>query len=240
MLHIRSTFYKILIVFTAMASAEFFLFSRHLSKMLASDFDEDILRLGLGIIFDDSSIYSVFRIAFLIIGILLVLHSNEFKEKTSYSIRRLRIPEKHYFLLQGLYYSMIYVLFFTVQLVIIWLLSQYYFRTVPESFYSNQTLFLTFYSNSFLHSLLPLDETIKVVHNILIIFALGFSAAYQTYTQRREKKQGMFYILALIVLLTFQSGLGTFGGDLFTILASVTVLCIIGYNMLRKGNGYEI
>ena len=54
------------------------------------------------------------------------------------------------------------------------------------------------------------------------------------------KKQGSFLILALIVLLTFQSELGTFGGDFIAILASVTVLCIIIYNMLRRGNGYEI
>lgn len=240
MLHIRSTFYKILIVFAAMAGAEFFLFSRHLSKMLASDFDEDILRLGLGMIFDDSKIHFVFLGAFLLINIILVLHGFEFKEKLSYTIRRLSIPEKHCFILQGLYYSLIYILLFVVQLVIIWLLSQYYFKTVPENLYSNQTLFLTFYSSNFLHSLLPLEETVRVVRNIFIIFALGFSGAYQSYTQRRGKKQGSFLILALIVLLTFQSELGTFGGDLIAILASVTVLCIIIYNMLRKGNGYEI
>ena len=240
MLHIRSTFYKILIAFAAMAGVQFFLFSRHLSKMLVSVFPEDGLRLGLGMIFDDSNIHFVFLGAFLLISMILVLHGFEFKEKFSYTIRRLSIPEKHSFFLQGIYYSMIYILLFAVQIVIIWLLSQYYFKTVPESLYSNQTLFLTFYSSNFLHSLLPLEETVRVVRNIFMIFALGFSGAYQSYTQRRGKKQGSFLVLALIVILTFESSLGSFAGDVFTISASATALCIIGCTMFRKGNGYEI
>ena len=147
MLHIRSTFYKILIAFAAMAGVQFFLFSRHLSKMLVSVFPEDGLRLGLGMIFDDSNIHFVFLGAFLLISMILVLHGFEFKEKFSYTIRRLSIPEKHSFFLQGIYYSMIYILLFAVQIVIIWLLSQYYFKTVPESLYSRFHCWQSLYSS---------------------------------------------------------------------------------------------
>lgn len=240
MLHVRSSIYKILLVFAVMAASEAFFFSTHLNKIMSSDSSEDKIRLGLGCILEDSRIHFLFLAAFLLISIILLSQGFDFKEKTVYTIRRLSIPEKQYFLLQGLYYTLVYLLLFCVQILLVYLLGRYYFITVPENNYSNQTFFLIFYSNQFLHSLLPLEETVRGVRNVIMIFALGYSNAYQSYTHRRGKKQGMFLILSIFVILNFQSSLGSFVGDTLIIAASCTVLCFIGYSMLKRGNDHAV
>lgn len=203
-----------------------------------SDYAEELMRLGLTHIFEESKIHLVFLGAFLIISIILTLNGFEFKNRISYTIRRLTLTEKEYFLLQGLCCSLIYLIFMTVQIALVYLLSVYYFHTVPEMYHSNQTLFVTFYMNDFLHSLLPLHDTVRVVRNVLMIIALGFSSAYQSYSQRRGSKQSMFLVLAFMVVLCFKTSLGSFVGDTMIISGSVTALVIISTVMLKRGDGY--
>lgn len=240
MLHIRSTFYKILLLCAVVTGAEFFLFHRQMKLVLFSDNYEYFFRQNLESIFFDSKINYIFLAGFLILTLILALNGFEFKEKISYTIRRLSIPEKHFLILHGLYNSCAYFIFLIIQIVIIFLLILYYLKSVPDTYYSNQTLFLLFYGNDFLHSLLPLEETVKAVRNVLLIFALGYASAFQSYTQRRRKKQSILLVLVFGTILFFSSSLGSHTEDAFLISASVTCLAIILYNIIRKGDGYAI
>jgi len=238
-LHIRSTFYKILLVFAGLFGIQFFLLTQKMHQYLDSWNRNHEIYMSLDVLIDESRIHLVFLAAFLFITLILTLHGFEFKEKISYTIRRLSIPEKEYFLIQGFYGSIIYLLLFLMELAIIAVFSCYYTRMVPEAFYSNQTLFLTFYTNDFLHSLLPLEEMVRVVRNILLIFTFGYTAAYQSYSQRRGRKQWMLLLLTFLTVLNFKSALGTFIGDAFLICICAVVLIIIGCNILKRGTGYE-
>lgn len=234
MLHARSTLNKILLIFAAMAGVEFFFFYRRLNTVSSAIDKESQLSRSLGSILTDSRIHLVFLAVFLILTILLTLNGYEFKGKISYTIRRLSIAEKCYFFLQGLYYSGVYLLFLMFQIFLIFLLSTYYFRAVPESYYSNQTLFTLFYSNDFLHSLLPLEETIRSVTNLIMTLALGFSAAFSSYCQRgKSKRGGNIVVLTFLYALTFQSGLGTYF-YIVILTTSITSLILIVFSMLRK------
>jgi hypothetical protein len=239
MLHIRSTFYKILFVFAGMIGLQIFLLSQEFAEMLRMWHTDSYFYLSLDALITESGIHLVFLAGFLLITLTLTLNGFEFKEKISYTIRRLSLSEKHYFLLQGLYYSMIYLLLFFVEIGTIAAFSLYYMKTVPDGFCSNQTLFLTFYTNNFLHSLLPLEETVRVVRNILLVIAFGYTSAYQSYSQRRGKKQWMVLLLTFLTILNFKSEIGTFIGDLFLIWVSAAMLFIIGWNMIKGGTGYE-
>ena len=239
MLHIRSTFYKILLIFAGMTGLQIFLLSQEFTRMLNLWETDSQFYLSLDALITESGIHLVFLVGFLLITLILALNGFEFKEKISYTIRRLSLSEKHFFLLQGFYGSMIYLLLFFVEIGTIAVFSLYYLKTVPDSFYSNQTLFLTFYTNDFLHSLLPLEETVRVVRNILLVIAFGYTGAYQSYSQRRGKKQWMVLLLTFLTILNFKSEIGTFIGDLFLIWISAAMLFIIGWNMIKGGTGYE-
>ena len=239
MLHIGSTFYKILLIFAGMIGLQIFLLSQEFTEMLRIWHDDSQFYLSLDALITESGVHLVFLAGFLLITLLLTLNGFEFKEKISYTIRRLSLSEKHYFLLQGLYGSMIYLLLFIIEIGTIATFAFYYIKTVPDTFCSNQTLFLTFYTNDFLHSLLPLEETVRVVRNAFLIFTFGYTSAYQSYSQRRGTKGWMVLLLSFLTILNFKSEIGTFIGDIFLIFVSATMLIIIGYHLLKGGTGYE-
>ena len=239
MLRIRSTFYKILLLFACLFGIEIFLLNRRWNILTAGNAVDPVFSMSLNALIDESKIHLVFLAAFLFITVILTLNGFEFKEKINYTIRRLTITEKQYYFIHGFYNSMAYLLLFLVQLMIITAFSLYYAKMAPDTFYSNQTLFLTFYSNDFLHSLLPLEETVRVVRNIILIFTFGYTTAYQSYTQRRGKKQWMLLPFSFLTILNFKSALGTFIGDAFLICVCVIIWLIIGYNLRKGGDGYE-
>jgi hypothetical protein len=222
-----------------MAGIQIFLLSQEFTRMLNLWQADSQFYLSLNALITESGIHLVFLAGFLLIALILTLNGFEFREKISYTIRRLSLSEKHYFLLQGFYGSMIYLLLFFVEIGTIAVFSLYYLKTVPDSFYSNQTLFLTFYTNDFLHSLLPLEETVRVLRNILLIITFGYTSAYQSYNQRRGKKGWMILLLTFLTILNFKSEIGTFIGDIFLIFVTITMLLIIGWHMIKGGTGYE-
>ncbi len=240
MLHIRSTIYKILPVFLVMGSIEFLLFYRILERLSNPVYREDKYYQGFSYYVTASRIPFLFLAAFLLITLILTLHGFEFKEKNSYTLRRLRISEKKIFFLQGIFGTLIYFLLFAVQIFLIFLFAGLYFHIASADTYSAQTLFLSFYKNDFLHSLLPLEETFRVFRNLWGILALGFSSAYQSYCQRRGKKSFLIIPVAFIGILTFQTSLGSQYGEYTMIAVSLIALFRIGYQITRKGDGYEI
>lgn len=240
MLHVRSSFYKILVIFAGLFGTQIFLLTKKLHYYIDLWNTDGEIYMSLDVLIDDSLIYLVFLIGFLLITLILTSQGFEFKEKISYTIRRLSIPEKQYYLIQGFYNSMIYLLLFLVELMIIAAFAFYSVNMIPDTFYSNQTLFLAFYTNDFLHSLLPLEETVRVVRNVFLIFTFGYVSAYQSYAQRRGKKQWLLIIVTFLTVLNFKSALGTFLGDAFLICVYAVAFIILSYNLLQRGSGYEI
>ena len=240
MLHVRSTIFEILFMFTYLAGIETFLFSRHLGAVYSKISTQGITSYPFTELISESHLVKIFVFAFFHLTLILVKNGMERKGKASYTIRRLPVTEKQYFLIQSLYHTTVYVLFMAFQLCILFLFYQYYMYKLPESFYSNQTLFLAFYSNDFLQGLLPLEETSRILRNILEILALGFTTAHVSYSQRRRKKSFWIIPVGFITMLGFFNPLGSFFSDMTAFLACGFILFPISQSWLRKEDGYEL
>lgn len=218
MLAARSTIYKVLGVFAAMAAAEGALFWFALQKMSGGD------PVGLEQLISQSRIPIVCGIGFLLLCALLSMTGSESGGgKLRYTVRRLSVREKALVFWWAGYYAVCFFLFWAVQLIIALLLCRLYVTQMDPAYVSGQTIFLAFYRSSFLHSLLPLEETSRYIRNGILILSLGICASCFSFRQRRGEKGIAVAVLAVVILVSFSTAMGSFAGDM---LLSMTVICI--------------
>lgn len=224
MLHVKSIWYRLLLLFLAMAVGESFLFFRQLQRVLpAGSSHQEQIRAALALVIEDSHISLVFLAGLALTAILLCLHGYEWNTKSSYTIQRLSLPGWNYFLLQGFFSSLVFLVLFFFQIALILCLCFGYFKQMPEQYYSNQTLFTTFYRSHFLYSLLPLADGFRQITNLIMMAALGFASAYFSYCSRLGEKYGPIPVYLFVCLLSFQS---SFGSYVYLILLTSSLLCL--------------
>ena len=152
MLMARSSIYKVISVFVLMAVVEYGLVCMRLNQGVMSD------QHNLEIVVDESRILWVFGAVFLLMTVFLCQTGCGFSSKTGYTLRRLSISERMVFVWQSIYNMMCYCLLWFVQILVVFGLCNLYVNMAPEGFVTNQTIFLAFYRNDFLHSLLPMED----------------------------------------------------------------------------------
>ena len=159
----------------------------------------------------------------MLITIVIVLTGMNLGSTQSYTLKRLRIKESHIFWLQAAYNLLAYVLLWGIQLVVILISAVVFAKNLPDGItWSNQTLFIEFYRNAFMHSVLPLEDVSGWWILALIGILTALSAAKFTRLQREGKFGGELIILVLAVLIAFPRALGS---DIAFILV---VICMIG------------
>ncbi len=222
MLMARSTIYKVLGIFFLMAAAQVGLFYLTLNRALAMESHT------IEQIFRQSRIPWIFALAFLLITALLCLTGTEYGGRQGYTLRRLSIPEKNVFLWQALYNTCCFFLLWAVQLFIVLALCPLYIEKADPAAVSQQTVFLAFYRNDFLHTLLPLADISRCIRNVFLVLGLGISSAYFPFCQRRDQTSAQIIILTIMAFIFFSPGMGALGNDIFVIVtslwASVSVL----------------
>lgn len=193
MLMVRSSFYKILGLLALMAVAEATLF--HFALDGGANL-EHVVKY--------SRITYPFYIVFVLLTLLLCSAGCEFGSKTGYTLRRLSISEKRVFFWQCVYNTAAYLLFWAVQVLVAVALCTAYVTVFADSPYiTHQTLFLAFYRSDFLHSLLPMENILFWVRNLLFFVSLGVTTAHFPYSQRRRSKFYHIYLLAPLFLVSF-------------------------------------
>ena len=212
MLMARSSIYKVISVLMLMAVAEWGLFYRRLAQGVMSDCH------NLEIVVDDSRIAWVFGVAFLLITIFLCQTGCGFSSKTGYTLQRLSISERMVFVWQSIYNVMCYCLFWFTQILIVFGLCSLYVNMAPKGYVTNQTVFLAFYRNDFLHSLLPMEDVGFWVKNVLSVLSMGICSAHYPMAQRRGKKIQEVMFLTACVFVFFLGELGEY-------LAPSVVIC---------------
>lgn len=218
MLAARSTIHKILGLFVFTAAAQGALFYFALQKALAGE------AIGLEQLFGESRIAIVCAISFLLLCALLSFTGCELGgSKLRYTLQRLSISEKSVVLWWAVYNAICFFLFWVLQLVIVLLLSRLYVARMDAAYVSGQTIWLAFYRNNWLHSLLPLAETSRYVRNVIFIVGLGSSAAYFSYSQRRGEKGFALVALAMLAVVYFPGAMGNLQGDLLLSLIAFSV-----------------
>ena len=168
----------------------------YMNMMSARVQESKILSYAFGNYNDEISISYIFSFSLLITGIFLVKTGMEFRTKTGYTLRRLRISEKQVFVLQSAYNCFMIFMLFVFETVLCFFLLKWGETLIEQEFVTNQTTYLTFYTTSFLREVFGGRNVITIIRNIIIFASLGFNLAAFSYLWRRGSK----YLFGLLVL----------------------------------------
>lgn len=151
----------------------------------------------------DCGIPKLFAVTFLFMTILLCMTGTEYSSKTGYTLRRLCVSERTTFFCQALYNMFAYSLFLATQIVVIFVLGMIFLKSEPENHVNIQAVFLAFYSDGFLHAILPLEDTFLWGRNLCWLIALGMTTAEFPYLQRRGNKFNLTLVFMVIMSVAF-------------------------------------
>ncbi len=196
----RSSIYKVLSIIGVMIMAQAVCF--YLSMLRPS---------GLGIEFyiNQSHYRLIFKIAYVLVTVAIIFPGMNIGSIQSYTLQRLRIKEKRIYWLQSLYNFLAYVLLWGAQLIMILVSTVVYLKNLPEGVnLTNQTIFIAFYRNAFMHSILPLEDGPGWWILVLIGISSAFATAEFTKLQRERKVGFELLILLVAVMFSFPRELG--------------------------------
>ena len=230
----RTTFYKIAGILAAMMVAEFISFYRVLSQM-PSD-----APMSLEAVIQTARIPLVSGIGFLLICVVVSLTGVEGSgSKVRYTLQRLQVSEKGILFIWALYNIAVLLILWAVQVGGAWLMSHMYLNAVNPFYYNDQTVFLAFYRNPFLHSLLPLAEMSRLFRNLALILALGISAACFSYKQRRNQRGIAILVIMLMTFALFPGGIGHLASDLLIAIGALSIMAHTLFSVMTTGGKDE-
>lgn len=162
------------------------------------------------------------------VGIVLVIVLLFRMHGGNYTVRRLRISERAAFLWQSLSCLFCYVLLWLTEVILFTVLCRYYLKLPAAAGASEQTLFLTFYHNAFLHSMLPLEELSRWVYLLTAFVALSMGTANAVVRMRYGSKPFPLLLAVISFQWYFSRPLGSLTSD---VLVSLLHLAIIVYTL---------
>lgn len=168
-------------------------------------------------------LYPISFLACLVLVCKLLISSSNHSEKTAYTVQRLQTSEKAFFHIQTVYNAVILFTLFALQSILLFVMCNYYISHSAAELTSEMSLFLAFYRVDFLHSVLPLDDTLVVFGNIFLIIGLSFACAVFSYKGRRGKFSYSIIIFLALVCVTFTRGIGNVSNDITFHVAALIV-----------------
>ncbi len=99
---------------------------------------------------------------------------------------------------------------------------------------SAQSLFLAFWRNDFLHSLLPLAEVSRWIRNGLMILAMGLVTAFFGGEELWNRKMPLVWI-GVLFLLVFSDSAGSWRSDLIKGVLFLGIILFILAGVIRRG-----
>ncbi len=164
----------------------------------------------------------LFAIGLILITLLLSRFGVERQSRVSYTLNRLSVSARAFFLLQATYHVIVYLIFWMAEVVSLFLMCRIYISLVPSELLGDHLILLTFYTDRFMHGTLPLADAVLWVRNAVALLSLGICAAYSPTQPKQGVRPYIPLILAVTVALCWQSGLVDFS---MTIL--ITLLGIV-------------
>ena len=214
MLYVRSTLYKFLLLILIMAVVQGVFFA------LAYRGADGVFALNT--ILRGSRLGIIFAVCFLALCALLCLNGCEFGSRQGYTLSRLLISGKMTFFWQSVSNAGFVFLFWAAQVGITLAFCAFYTAHYPQQ----QAAMLSFYSNDFLHNLLPLEETSILIRNVALLAALAVTSASFPVRMRRGERAPAFIAVALICIIFFVRGIGNSQNN---VMISILVIAISSY-----------
>ena len=206
----RGSVYKILLVLLIMSLSQIGLFVYNFKKGNSTSIEYLV---------DDSRFILIFFIAFVLITVFLCRTGSEYGSKCGYTLNRLSVSEQQIFLHQAVFNCLMYLLLLATQVALAFGVSAYYMANMPASSVSEQTVFLAFWRNDLLHSILPLSDFVYWIRNVIIVAVMGAVTAEFPYKQRRGRFSVTTAVFSVFVTLFFVRGIG----DIFSLFLTVVV-----------------
>ena len=194
---VRTSFYKIMLIMIAMAGVSGVSFYLNFQKNQEYSLEQLI---------DASEFSWIWKIAYVLITLALVLPGCNRGSEQDYTYKRLRIKASRVYFLQRIYYIGAYVLLWMTELAVLLIVSAYYANVAQGV--TNQTVFLTFYGNAFMHSILPLEDIISWIILAYLLIGTGCAAEAFCRKQRTGKFGALLIVMVALMLLAFPRELG--------------------------------
>lgn len=232
--YVKNSFYKVLGVLLLMAAVEGTLFYFIGQWMINQQLAGELRVVTLELIVEKARWKLVFIIVFTLVYFLLLYSGKAKGSHPEYTLYRLNLTPRSVFLWQVVYCIGCFFLVWVVQAAVAAGLGIYFVETAAPSLVTNQSLFLAFYRNNFLHSLIPLENVYGWIINLLFIIMLGILTAYEAgYARKATDHMLAAYGVFLIGSNWFsRPGLGTM------VLAIIIFAVVVGmavYYVFFKG-----
>lgn len=224
----RTTIYKVLAILILMVIGEVISLYIAWNQPLAQ------VQPNLEEWIDQSHMLAFFTTAYFLIAKVLSSSIANHGSMESYTLQRLRIPEIRVHILQCVYNVLCYVLLWALQLGVMLGASKVYMTYKTNVVLSNQTVFLAFYRNEFMHSILPLEDVFGWFLLLFFIVGTGVLAAAFSRGQRRGKAVWSFVVFLVMACCCFPRGLGE-EPVLVLLIAFVWFIFWVIQAMLNKG-----
>lgn len=138
-----------------------------------------------------------------------------------YTLMRLGVPPRQLYAAQVAYNAGCFLLLWAAELCVAFGLAGLYQRLTPAYYVSAQSVFLAFYRNDFLHSLLPYEDALGWVQNVFLVAALSICAARRP--QNTMPRPNVAFSMPLAALAFFTRALSDPVSPLFSM--GLAVLC---------------
>lgn len=223
--YVKNSFYKVLGVLLLMTAVECALFYTIRERMLSQYLAGEIRTVTMELIVEKARLELVLIVVVTIVYFLL-LHSGKANgSHPEYTLYRLRIKPQSVFLWQAVYCSGCFLLVWAVQAVAAVGLGMYFVKTAEPFMVTNQSLFLAFCRNDFLHGLIPLENVYGWITNLLFIFMTGILAAYEA-GYARKAADSMLAAFGVILI-----ALRCFSGPNLVSMVIATMICTVVVGM---------
>lgn len=231
MLMARSTICRVLGLLAVMAAAETGLFWFILRRGVTGD------GFSLELLIGQSHIALVFGAVFLLITALLTSTGYESSGKQTYTLMRLSVSSRWVFFWQSVYNVVCYLLLWAAQVLTVMLICRLYVSHAPKEYVTGQTVFLAFYRNDFLHSLLPFEEAVCWARNAAAAAALGICAAHDPRAGAGISKK--LILLAAVTVFLFVREIGDAYNCAAMIIVSLAAAAHAVYRVFEQEAEHE-
>ena len=232
---VRNSFYKILLVLFGLAAVESALFFWNWKLCKVQYEAGEVSMLAAEVVLGEIPMHKIFMASVILVGLLLCRTGRRKGGRQEYTLHRLQISPRSVFVWQAVYNCGCFFLLWAVQAAVAAGLCLYFVRTEEPFFITNQSLFLAFYRDSFLHGLIPLADVFCWIRNVLLFLMLGLLAADLVYCERTGKKHGWLMLyFASINLSMFPETLWHSNAGFGAVFCLITI-GIMGYWIFAKG-----
>ena len=216
---LRHTVWKVLLLLLLLAAAQW-------SAFLCLSPDPASIGLADAFSLSGGALAGLLALAFLLLSALLLLATTgRGARRPGYTLARLPLSPGWVVFWQGVYNTLVYLLFWGVQALVLVGIGWYYGR--QGGFLGTQTLYVTVWELDLLHFVRPLDLPGRWVSNAALAAGLGFTAALFTEGLHRGRKNFTFFVLAACCFLFLPGGRPQ-------MIAGAAALCLLVGLLLRR------